>query len=121
MSRKIKGIRNIHVSMHWYWKKSFSIYLCIKRRIHRHHQQRLKRTREEMQTTVENRKKATTDFPRSALKRKNIIEEGRGLKLKSEDGTRKHICKGTKNDEGQSGTICNANSGKGNVNSHIGK
>jgi hypothetical protein len=37
---------------------------------------KVKRTREEMHTTLENRKKATTDFPRSACKNKNIVEEG---------------------------------------------
>jgi hypothetical protein len=74
-----------------------------------------------MLTTLENRKKVTTNSPISALKRKNIIEEGRGLRLKSEEGTRKHISKGTKNDQGQSGTIYNANNGKGNVNSRISK
>jgi hypothetical protein len=29
-----------------------------------------------MQTTLENRKKATTDFPRNVFKRKNKVEEG---------------------------------------------
>jgi hypothetical protein len=39
-----------------------------------------------MQTTLENRKKVATDFPRSALMRKNKIEEGRALgsKVKKE-------------------------------------
>jgi hypothetical protein len=37
---------------------------------------KFKRTREEMHTTLKNIRKATTDFPRSALKRKNIVEEG---------------------------------------------
>jgi hypothetical protein len=43
MSRKMRGIRKIHVSLPWYWHKSFSIYLCIKRRIHKNHQPRLKK------------------------------------------------------------------------------
>jgi hypothetical protein len=40
---------------------------------------KVKRTREEMQTTLDNRKKATTNFPRSALKKNNIVEEGGAL------------------------------------------
>jgi hypothetical protein len=38
-------------------------------------------------------------------------------RLKSEEKTRYHICKGTNNDERQCGTICSANSGKGSANS----
>jgi hypothetical protein len=37
---------------------------------------KVKRTKEEMYITPEIRKKATTDFPRSALKRNNKFEEG---------------------------------------------
>jgi hypothetical protein len=37
---------------------------------------KVKRTREEMETTLENRKKATIDSPKSDLKRKNRVEEG---------------------------------------------
>jgi hypothetical protein len=39
-----------------------------------------------MQTTLKNRKKAATDSPRSALKRKNKVEEGGtlGSKVKKE-------------------------------------
>ncbi len=37
---------------------------------------KVKRTREEMQITLENKKKAAIDFPRSAFKRKNKVEEG---------------------------------------------
>jgi len=37
--------------------------------------------------------------------------------LRSEEGTKKHKCKGTKIDEGQSGTIYNANNGTSNANS----
>ncbi len=36
----------------------------------------------------------------------------------SEEGTRKHRCNGTKNDEGQSGTICTANNGMGSANNY---
>jgi hypothetical protein len=36
---------------------------------------KVKRTREEMQTTLENKKKATTNSPRSAPQRKNKVEE----------------------------------------------
>jgi hypothetical protein len=42
---------------------------------------KVKRTREEMQITLENKKKVTIDFPRSAFKRKNKVEEGRALGL----------------------------------------
>jgi len=47
---------------------------------------KVKKTREEMKTTLENRKKAVVDSSRSALKRKNIIEEGRasGSRMKRE-------------------------------------
>jgi hypothetical protein len=38
---------------------------------------KVKKTREKMQTTLENQKKATTYFPRSAFKWKNISEEKR--------------------------------------------
>ncbi len=37
---------------------------------------KVKRNREEMETTLEYRKKVATNFPRSALKRKNKIEKG---------------------------------------------
>jgi hypothetical protein len=60
-------------------KKYFSIYLCIKRTIHTNQRPRFKKTREEMHTTLGNRKKATTDSPRSVLKRKKRVEEGRTL------------------------------------------
>jgi hypothetical protein len=36
---------------------------------------KVKRTREEIKTSLENKKKATTTFLRSALKRKNKVEE----------------------------------------------
>jgi hypothetical protein len=42
---------------------------------------KVKRTREEMQITLENKKKVTIDSPRSALKRKNKVEEGKALGL----------------------------------------
>jgi hypothetical protein len=40
---------------------------------------KVKRTREEILTTLENRKKTIVDFPRNALKRKNKVEEGGAL------------------------------------------
>jgi len=43
---------------------------------------KVKRTREEMQTTLENRKKVVIDSPRSVLKGKNRVEER--LKRKQE-------------------------------------
>jgi hypothetical protein len=36
----------------------------------------VKRIRENMQTTLENKKKATTKYPRSVLKKKNKAKEG---------------------------------------------
>ncbi len=47
---------------------------------------KVKRIKEEMQKTLENKKKAVIDSPRSALKRKNIVEEGgaSGLRMKKE-------------------------------------
>ncbi len=42
---------------------------------------KVKRTKEEMQRTMENKKKATTNSPRSAFKRKNIVEERGALGL----------------------------------------
>ncbi len=48
---------------------------------------KLKRTKEEMQTTLENRKKVVTDSSRSVIKRKNRVEEGGalGLRMKREE------------------------------------
>jgi len=40
---------------------------------------KVKRTKEEMQITLENRKKVATNFIRSGLKRKNRVEEGGAL------------------------------------------
>ncbi len=37
------------------------------------------------------------------------------LGLRSEEGTCEHKFEGTKNDEGQTGTICCTNNGKGNA------
>jgi hypothetical protein len=47
---------------------------------------KIKRIREEMKTTLENRKKVVADSPRSAFKRKKKIEEGGtlGLGMKGE-------------------------------------
>jgi len=42
---------------------------------------KVKRTREKMQTTLENRKKVVADFPRSVIKRKNKVKEGGALGL----------------------------------------
>jgi hypothetical protein len=44
---------------------------------------KVKRTKEEMQTTLDNRKKATTNFPISDFKKNNIVEEA-GLKREQE-------------------------------------
>ncbi len=40
---------------------------------------KVKRFREEMKTTLENRQKVAIDSPRSVLKRKNKVEEGGAL------------------------------------------
>jgi len=77
MLRRIKRIRKIPVNLPWYWQKSFSICLYIKRTIHINHQPRFKRIREKMQIALENRKKVVIDSPRSLFKRKNKVEEGR--------------------------------------------
>ncbi len=37
---------------------------------------KVKRTREEMETTLENKKKATTNSPKIVLKKKNKVQEG---------------------------------------------
>jgi hypothetical protein len=42
---------------------------------------KVKRTREEMQTTLDNKKKVAADSPRSALKRNNRVEEVGALGL----------------------------------------
>jgi hypothetical protein len=40
---------------------------------------KVKRIREEMQTTLDNRKRVATNFPRSVLKKNNKVEEGKAL------------------------------------------
>ncbi len=67
-----------------------------------------------MQTTLKNKKKNTADSPRSVFKKKNRVEKGRAssLRVKKEHES-------TKNDEGQSGTISNTNSGKGSAKNGI--
>jgi len=40
--------------------------------------------------------------------------------LKNEEGIGEHKFEGIENDEGQNGTICNTNSGKGSATSGIG-
>jgi hypothetical protein len=47
---------------------------------------KVKRTREEMWATLENKKKVATNSPRSALRRKNRVEErgASSLKVKKE-------------------------------------
>ncbi len=47
-------------------------------------------TREEMETTLENRKKVASDSPRSGLKRKNKVEGGAlGSRVKREQESTK--------------------------------
>jgi len=43
---------------------------------------KVKRTREEMQTTLENRKKAVANSPKSVIKRTNKVEEGGASSLR---------------------------------------
>jgi hypothetical protein len=63
-----------------------------------------------METTLENRKKATTNFPRSVLKMNNIVEEGGALgsRVKKE----KESIDLKENDEGHSGITCSTISGQ---------
>jgi hypothetical protein len=83
---------------------------------------KVKRTREEMQTTLKNRKKVAVESPKIVLKRKNRVEEGGtlGSRIKREQEIAKAIIK---SDEGQSGTIYSANIGitsvKNGIGSHI--
>jgi hypothetical protein len=44
----------------------------------------------------------------------------RSLKFKNEEGIGEHKFEGIENDEGQSGTICKTNSGKGSATSGLG-
>jgi hypothetical protein len=59
----------------------------------------VKGTKEEMWTSLENKKKVATNFSRSVFKRKNIVEEGGASSLRVKKGTREHKFEGTKNDE----------------------
>jgi hypothetical protein len=63
-----------------------------------------------MHATLENRRKATTKSPRSALKRKNKVEESGALgsRIKKD-----HRSTSSEDDDGESGTIHNANIGAG--------
>jgi len=70
-----------------------------------------------MQTTLENKKKNYNKLSKKCSQEEEQSWGRRSLKFKSEERTRKHIFKGTENDEGQSGTICNTNSGKGSATS----
>jgi hypothetical protein len=76
---------------------------------------KIKRTREEMQITLENMKKVVMNSPRSVLKNNNIVEEGGALG----SGVKKEheSLDGTRNDEGHNGTIYNTNSGHGSASS----
>ncbi len=78
---------------------------------------KVKKTKEEMHTTLENKKKATRDSLRSALKKKNKVEDKGSLSLGIQREQDNINVKGTKNDEGQSRTICNANIGTSSANS----
>jgi hypothetical protein len=75
MLKRIRGIKKIPINLPWYWQNSFNICLCIKWKIHRNHQPRLKRTREVMQTTLKNKKKVVANSTISAFKMKNKVEE----------------------------------------------
>ncbi len=113
MSKKIKGIRKILISLHWYWQRSFNICLCIKRKIHINHQLRLKELRTKCRQHWRIKRKLHQTFQKVFL-RGRIELRRRSLKFRSEEG--KHRYEGIKNDEGHSGTICTINSGKDNAN-----
>jgi hypothetical protein len=62
-----------------------------------------------MQKTLENIKKATTDSPKSVLKKKNKIEKGGALGLGVKREQENTYLRAHKMMRGQNGTICNAN------------
>jgi hypothetical protein len=62
-----------------------------------------------MQATSENKRKALAKSLRSALKSKNRDEEGGTSRSTIFKKTRKHRSTGLEDDEGESGTIYNAN------------
>ncbi len=61
---------------------------------------KVKRTREEMQIALENRKKVAANFLRIALKRKNRVEEGRASSSKVKREQESTNLRSQKNDEG---------------------
>ncbi len=69
-----------------------------------------------MQTTPKNREKPTTYYPRNGLQEEEQSRRRRSLGFKIEEGIGEYKFEGIENDEGQSGTIYNTNSGKGSAN-----
>jgi hypothetical protein len=61
---------------------------------------KVKRTREEMQIALENRKKVAANFLRIAFKRKNRVEEGRASSSKVKREQESTNLRSQKNDEG---------------------
>jgi hypothetical protein len=56
--------------------KNLSISICVSKGEPHKPLAKVKTTREEMKTTLENKKKVASNSPRSAFKRKNRVEEG---------------------------------------------
>ncbi len=81
-----KGIKKITYQYALVLAKIFQYLFVHQREIPQKLPTKVKRTREERQKTLENRKKAATNSPRRVLMKKNIIEEGGalGLKMKKE-------------------------------------
>jgi len=73
-------------------------------------QAKFKKTRKEMQITLENKKKITTKS-QSVIKRKNKVEEGGASESGVKKKTGEHKSTIIEDDEGENGTIYNANIG----------
>jgi hypothetical protein len=58
---------------------------------------------------LENKRKTTTKFPRSVLKRNNRVGEGGASRLRVQKKQKKHKSMGLKDDNGENDTICSAN------------
>ncbi len=71
-----KGDKKDTCQSAWCWQRSFSFLFMLQTENPHKSPTKVKIIKEEMQTTLENRKKATTNSPRSAFKRKNKVEEG---------------------------------------------
>jgi hypothetical protein len=65
-----KGDKKDTCQSAWYWQRSFNFLFMPQTENPHKSPTKVKRIKEEMQTTLENRKKATTNSPRSAFKRR---------------------------------------------------